>query len=305
MIVSSLLMSSLWHVGSINEHVHTAQLTDYADASRHGLALQERVRVKFAVRPKNREQKMLLEGAVAHPLVDLHDEQAQLDAVDFVLFVTVQASHDVKDFIFDNEHGWNSTMMRAVASDKVVVLDYADNPDSHKVIRSATDTRELCTRSGAQCSDYGTGLPFPVAYFKRSWVKKDVDAKLILRIPHRYEEFQTFGDWHHLTYAVTGRMAGMLPEGDIASTVNSGVGRQGVVCTLRIYTSARHVSLAKVVHACVCHPFPYTCTHFCTLRKQIHNTSYLIYHASILLPSSLIIGQQSPSACGGLAKQSR
>ena len=75
-------------------------------------------------------------------------------------------------------------------------------------------------------------LRYERIFFHR--VKKDGDGRVVMRIPHRYEEFQTLGDWHHLTYAVPQQHATNLPTG----------ARNGVVCTLR--TGGRHKSLARV-----------------------------------------------------------
>jgi hypothetical protein len=152
------------------QHIHFAKLEDYSSAILHGvfdnsqpaLALRQKVRVKYAVTPQNREQKMIAEGVKEHPFIELVGQNEPLDNIDFILFVTVQAPfessvNDRRNWIFDNKKGWNSSAVRIVAPQKVVVVDYADNPDSHKTIRSATDTREMCTRSGASCSDFGTG----------------------------------------------------------------------------------------------------------------------------------------------------
>ena len=76
-------------------------------------------------------------------------------------------------------------------------------------------------------------------------MKKDGNGQLEMRVPLRYEEFQTLGHWHHLSYAVTGSVSvAATALWQAGRTEPVGTKRRGVVCTLR--HAIRSKSLARV-----------------------------------------------------------
>jgi hypothetical protein len=111
-----------------------------------------------------REKKIFIEGLQNHPRVTL---TTSIDEADFILYLTVQNMRIDEPWMNDPNNGWNSPKLRSTISKKLILVDFADAADDHRLLRAKTCTEWWCTNS-----DKTERWQHPLLYFKRSWLYK-------------------------------------------------------------------------------------------------------------------------------------
>jgi hypothetical protein len=79
-----------------------------------------------------REKDIYIQGIANHPHVTLVDNPTEAD---YVLWVTVQNIGQDQPWIDNKQNGWNSPLYKGMIDKKMIVLDFADTPDDHGLLR--------------------------------------------------------------------------------------------------------------------------------------------------------------------------